>query len=262
MDHATEAEALLYVRSGAVASRLYLSFDAIASDLYWIRAIVHVGRERESGDPVPRFALLEPLVTLTVALDPHFNVAYRVGAILLAEPPPNGPGRPDRAIALLERGLSANPGRWQYAHDIGFIHYFHTGRFDEAARWFRRAASMPDSPRFLEPVAAMTLARGGDEQGARQLLVDLAASSEGYIRRAAERGLAQLRALDEIERLHALLAERLTRTGGYPNDLADLGDVPHADPSGHPYVYDPIRGVVGIAPGSPLSPLPQTFNRR
>jgi hypothetical protein len=262
IDANAELDSVLYVRSAAVASRLYLSFDAIASDVYWMRAIQHAGEERRSGRLQTRFALLEPLVSLTVTLDPQFNIAYRVGAILLAEEPPNGPGRPDQAIAILERGLAANPERWQYAHDIGFVHYLHTGRFDEAARWFTRAAGMPGAPRWLGPVAAITLARGGDRHGARTLLVELAATSDGYIKQSAERGLAQLQALDDLDRLHTLLARHAARTGLYPNRLSDLGGAPLTDPAGRPYVYDRARGVAGLAPDSPLSPLPRTLDRR
>ena len=261
-----ETDQVLYVRSGALASRMYLSFDAIASDLYWVRAIQHDGSERRSTRSVGRFSLLEPLVDLTVSLDPKFNIAYRFGAILIALEPPNGPGRPDQAIAILEKGLRANPDRWQYAHDIGFVHYWYTGRFDEAARWFRRAAEMPAAPRWLGPLAAVTLARGGDRQGARQLLVELVATSDGYIRQSAERGLAQLHALDDLDRLQALVRDHEARTGQYPRSLADLV-VPSSegalvDPAGRSYAYDATRGIVGLGRDSPLSPLPRTFDRR
>jgi hypothetical protein len=259
VDADVERDSVLYVRSGAVASRLSLSFDAIVSDLYWMRAIQHAGRERQAGRDESRFARLEPLLSLTVALDPQFNAAYRFGAILLAEEPPNGPGRADQAIGLLARGLRASPLRWQYAQDIGFVHYFHTGRFDEAGRWFTRAAAMPGAPRWLGPVAAITLARGGDRQGARVLLVELAATSNGYIKRAAERGLAQLQALDDLDHLRMLLSGHAARTGAYPTELSDLDGAPLADPSGHPYAYDRTRGIAGLAADSPLSPLPRTL---
>jgi tetratricopeptide (TPR) repeat protein len=260
------ADKMLYVRSGALASRLYLSFDAVGSDLYWIRAIQHYGQERRSPRAEMPFGLLEPLVDLTTTLDPKFNIAYRFGAILIALDPPDGPGRPDRAIAILEKGLRANPDRWHYAHDIGFVHYWHTGRFDEAARWFERAASMPGAPRWLGPLAAVTRARGGDRQGARQLLIELAATSDGYIKRSAERGLAQLQALDELDRLQTLIHEHRARTGAFPATLVSLrapaSSGAFADPTGRSYTYDAERGVVSLAPDSPLSPLPRPFERR
>jgi hypothetical protein len=125
---------------------------------------------------------------------------------------------------------------------------------------------MSGAPQWLGPLAALTLAQGGDRDGARQLLVALAATSDGYIRQAAERRLAQLQALDDIDRLQALLRDHFARTGEYPRSLVDLR-IPTpsgvlADPAGRPYAYDAPRGIVGLAADSPLAPLPRTFDRR
>jgi hypothetical protein len=147
------AEQLMYLRSGQVASRLMLSFKAVASDVYWIRAIQHYGSERKTTS---RFALLQPLLDLTTTLDPHFNIAYRFGAIFLSLEPPNGPARRDQAVALLAKGLANNPTRWQYAHDIAFIEYWYTGDKVAAARWFEKAAAMPGSPASWIPLPLMS----------------------------------------------------------------------------------------------------------
>ena len=45
----SSAEQMLYVRSGAALKRLTLVFDALAADVYWIRAIQHYGGDRLSG---------------------------------------------------------------------------------------------------------------------------------------------------------------------------------------------------------------------
>ena len=99
-----ETDRLLYVRSGATARRLALSFKGLAADVYWIRTIQHFGRDLRSRRVVGRFELLSPLLGLTTSLDPYFNIAYRFGALFLAMPPPSGPGRVDQAVALLEIG--------------------------------------------------------------------------------------------------------------------------------------------------------------
>ena len=72
--------------------------------------------------------------------DPQFNTAYRFGAIFLAEPYPGGAGRPDLAIALLQKGLAARPDKWEYMEDIGFVHYWWRHDYEAAAQWFQRAA--------------------------------------------------------------------------------------------------------------------------
>ena len=38
------------------------------------------------------YQLLYPLLDITTTLDPHFNIAYRFGAIFLSEPYPGGAG--------------------------------------------------------------------------------------------------------------------------------------------------------------------------
>jgi tetratricopeptide (TPR) repeat protein len=255
---------LLYLRSGGVARRVMRPFDAVAADVYWIRAIQHYGRDRKSSRTTGRFELLEPLLDLTTTLDPHFNIAYRFGAIFLSLEPPNGPGRSDQAIALLEKGLANNPGRWQYALDIGFVHYWHTGDYRQAAHWFESAADMPNAPEWLRPLAATTLVEGGDRKGARQILGELMGSEDKYIRQAARRGLDQLRALDEIDSLQALVTAYRNKVGSNPGGWPDLvraagfPGVP-LDPSNVPFAYDPATGRVGLSPASSLNPLPKTL---
>lgn len=260
-------ERLLYLRSGGFADRLFLHFDALAADVYWIRTIQHYGRDRRSARQEDRFELLQPLLDLTTTLDPYFNIVYRFGAIFLAMDPPNGPGRTDQAIALLEKGLRTRPDRWQYAHDIGFIHYWHTGDYQRAAAWFERAIAMPGAPKWLPALTAVTLASGGDREGARKLLEELLTSDEAYLRQAAERGLAQLRALDAIDFLQSLVERFHAGTGRYPMSWADIiraGLLPRlpADTTGTPFVYDPVSHQVGVAPESPLAPLPRGLGRR
>lgn len=261
---APPTERLLYLRSGRVADRLMLSFDDVAADVYWIRAIQHYGRDSKSFRTDP-FKLLFPLLDLTTSLDPHFNIAYRFGAIFLSVQAPDGPGRPDLAEQLLLKGLERNPTRWQYAHDIGFIHYWYTQNYAKAGEWFMRAASMPKAPAWIGPLAALTRAQGGDRDGARVILSELATTaSEEYVRNAAERGLAQLRALNAIDQLTTIVREFTERTGAAPPSLSALfprGQVP-TDDTGAPFVYDATTGVIDVSPLSTLRPLPQVQRRQ
>jgi tetratricopeptide (TPR) repeat protein len=257
------AERLLYLRSGGVADRLFLSFDAVAADVYWIRAIQHYGRDRTSSRP-DRFQLLNPLLDLTTTLDPYFNIAYRFGAIFLSMEPPNGPDRTDQAIALLEKGLRQNPDRWQYAHDIGFIHYWYTGDYRQAAGWFEKAAAMPGAPGWIQPLAAVTLVQGGDRAGARQLLGGLATSSEKYIRAAAERGLMQLTAMDALDELQAMIDRYHEAHDVFPSgwgDLPELRGREPVDPTLQPFVYDQATHRAELSPRSSLAPLPKVLAR-
>ena len=94
------------------------------ADLYWMRAVVYYGGQRLKTTSRRRTTTSSTrLLDLVTTLDPRFNVAYRFGAIFLAEAYPSGPGRPDQAIALLQRGIDRT-GRWEYMHDIGFVYYW------------------------------------------------------------------------------------------------------------------------------------------
>jgi len=260
-------ERLMYLRSGRTADRLFLTFDALAADIYWMRAIQHYGRDRKSAPGAHRFELLHPLLDLTTTLDPHFNIAYRFGAIFLSMEAPNGPARPDLAIALLEKGLAHNPNRWQYAHDIGFVHYWHTGDLLQASAWFERASSMNGAPDWIRQVAAVARVEGGDRAGARQILTELVGSGESYIRAAAERSLAQVLALDAIDELSAVTARYRESTGRRPGGWSDLIRTRHlpgipVDQTGTPFYLDPSTGEISIGAGSSLLPLPRGLRDR
>jgi tetratricopeptide (TPR) repeat protein len=258
---AQPTDRLLYLRSGRTADRLALSFDNLVSDVYWIRTIQHYGRDYKNRGRTSRFELLEPLLDITTTLDPHFLIAYRFGAIFLALSPPDGPGRPDRAIALLEKGLAANPAKWQLAHDLAFTHYLYTGDYQAATAWFRKAMDMPGAPEWLGPLAAATAASGGDRAGARKMLGELLGAEETYIRRAAERTLAQLDALDRIDQVRARIDLFRTRTGRDPNGWPEMiaaGVIPGipVDPKGVPFTYDAGSKAPVLGADSPLLPLP------
>ena len=132
---------VLWIRSGEAAKRLALGFDTVVADVYWIRAVIYYGGRRRA-DTRRSYDELFPLLDLVTSLDPQFKVAYRFGALFLSEPPPGGPGRPDQAIALLERGVDRD-GDWEYYEDIGFVHYWWKHDYVSAAEWFKKAASRP-----------------------------------------------------------------------------------------------------------------------
>lgn len=257
---------VLYFRAGPVVPRLAIGFDGLLADLYWIRAIQHYGDTRLSKRPDKQYRLLYPLLDLTTTLDPRFTIAYRFGALFLAEPFPDGPGRSDQAIALLERGLKTDPTRWQYAQDIGFVYYWWRQDYAMAARWFDRAAAIEGAPWWLRAMAASTQAQGGDRQSSRQLWRQLLETSEHeWVRNNAQLKLAQLDALDQMDALAGLIQRFQARTGRFPDDWAAIGalgwlrGVP-VDPSGTAYVLDRTQpGGVAVAPSSPLYPIPPTF---
>lgn len=256
-----DVERMLYVRSDSILKRLTVAYQALAADVYWIRTIQHYGGDRLTQGGGARYELLYPLLDITTSLDPRFTIAYRFGAIFLAEAWPGGPERPDLSIALLTKGMKADPRKWQYVMDIGFVHYWQLGDAPTAARWFQRASEIPDAPNWLRPLAATILAQGGDRASSRFLWQQLRDSADQeWLRVVAERRLVQLEALDVADRLQEVATrfaaqsdppytwERLVRAGVLPG-------VP-LDPARAPYALGPWSAVVRVSPESPLQPMP------
>jgi hypothetical protein len=253
---------VLYVRSPEAMRRLSLPFSAVAADLDWIRAVQHYGGDHRTDVP-KKYELLYPLLDRTTTLDPRFNIAYRFGAIFLAEPNPLGAGRPDLAIRLLEKGIAAT-GRWEYYQDIGFIYYWLLHDYKAAAAWFQRGAEVPGAPWWLRSLAATTLARGGDRSTSRGLWRQILETSDNdFLRTQAELRLTQLDAMDQIDQLEAIVNRYRAMMGRLPGSWRALERAgllrsygPPADPTGEAYQLDTDTGRVVLSPSSRLHPLP------
>jgi tetratricopeptide (TPR) repeat protein len=253
-------DAVLWIRSGEAAKRMALSYDTIISDVYWIRAVIYYGGRRRSLTH-RTYDQLYPLLDLVTSLDPHFKVAYRFGALFLSEPPPGGPGRPDQAIALLERGIERD-GDWEYYEDVGFVHYWWRHDYTSAAEWFKRAAERPGAPNWLLGLAATTLAAGGSRESSRQLWTQLLNEPDAaYIRGQAEHRLRQLDAMDTIDELARVLQRFTDREGRMPRSWQELATAERlrgipVDPAGVPFVVDSQTGRIDVSRQSPMWPLP------
>jgi len=253
---------LLYVRSPEFARRAALSFHALLADIYWIRTVQHYGGTKLSTAANKQYDVLYPLLDLTTSLDPYFDVAYKFGAVFLAEEYPSGAGRPDQAIAILRKGLQAQPDKWQLAQELGFVYYWWLADYDDAAMWFNRAADMTKAPDWLRPLAAVTLAEGGNRSSSRVLWTEIARSADAdWLRDQATFRLKQLDALDGIDFIERIVQQYRARTGMFPTSWAEmiragfLRSVP-PDPSGTPFRLDPSTGTVSLDPSSSLNPLP------
>lgn len=254
-------ESVLYVQSGEVARRLALSFDALLADVYWIRAIQHYGGTRRAQTAERRYGLLQPLLSLTVALDPLFNIAYRFGSLFLAEPWPGGPGRPDQAIALLKKGLEARPQNWRYMQDIGFVYYWWLHDYRAAADWFQRGADQPHAPWWLRSLAATTLAQGGDREASRVLWRALGETDNEWLRKDSARRLQQLDALDAVDTLQRVVRTAIQRGLPKPYSWEALQRAGYVrgipvDPTGVALELGPWSGDVSVSMDSALQPLP------
>jgi tetratricopeptide (TPR) repeat protein len=269
-------EDALYVTSGAAVRRLTGAYNALAADAYWVRAIQYYGGTKRrlaatplAPEPPPMIAAIDsdeyrelyPMLDVATSLDPRFNIAYRFGAVFLAEPYPGGPGRPDLAIKLLEKGLQERPDKWEYLQDIGFVHYWYRHDYRAAADWFDKAARVPGAPWWLKSLAATTLVQGGDRRSSRTMWQAIRQSAEvEWLRKDAERRLVQLDALDQMDELQGIVDRFTAQSGSTPDNWMPVAQalrwrVVPVDPAGTPYEIA-AGGRVQLSQRSPLWPLP------
>ena len=229
----------LYLPEGTSLRRLCLGHEGLLADIYWTRAVQYFGRKRI--DQSPQFDLLGPLLRITTDLDPHLLIAYRFGAIFLAERPPRGAGKPDEALQLLRKGIVANPGYWRFWHDLGFIYYWDLKDYEAAARVYRAGSERPGAQQWMKVMAAAVATEGGAYNTSQLLWSQIYREAENeQIRRNAEEHLAAFKAQNDLGQLNLLLEDFVRREGRPASswrDLTALGmlrEVPR-DPSGSPY---------------------------
>ena len=203
---ASQLSPIVYVTSGDTLRRLSFGYDGLLADICWTRAVQYFGRERLAGRA--GFNLMGPLLRVTTTLDPQLVIAYRFGAIFLAEKPPAGAGRPEEALALIRRGIVANPSYWRLWQDLGFIYYWDLGDYAQTARVFAAGSSRPGAEMWMKTLAASVAAQGGERQTSRVLWAEVYRHADNdSIRRSALDHLAALEAAEDIARLDQALTE-------------------------------------------------------
>ena len=242
---------VLYLWKGSQVKRLVPGFEHLAADIYWLRTVQYFGGERVFAKD-KRFDLLYPLIEITTTLDPKMEIAYRYGAVFLAEQFPIGAGRPDLGIAVLERGVQNNPMSWRLRQELGFFHFVYRNDAKRAAEILVEASQIPGAAYWLKNLAAELLGKGGERSIARRMWQEMFEQSEGAIRENAKIHILALDAADAVDRVNAAVAQFRARAGRLPRDLgelkaAGLAPGPLVDPIGIPFEYDSESGRVAVS---------------
>jgi tetratricopeptide (TPR) repeat protein len=244
---------ILYIPSGHILQRLSLGHEGLLADIYWTRVVQYFGRKRLGH--ATRFELLGPLLRITTNLDPQLVIAYRFGAIFLAEKAPGGAGQPQEALQLLRRGVVANPDYWRLWQDLGFIYYWDLKDYASAARAFQTGSERPGAAVWMKALAATIAAQGGEIRTSRLLWSEIYRQAENdSIRKSALEHLLALQAQEEMEQLDRLLLQYREREGHQAHSFRELVtarflEALPRDPSGAPYrvITD---GRAGLSPDS------------
>jgi tetratricopeptide (TPR) repeat protein len=263
-------EEFLYISSPTLLKRLSLGYEGLLADVYWTRAVQYYGGVHHEGGG--RYELLWPLLNITTQLDSHIMPAYEYGATFLSAPPPMGAGTPQKAIQLMEYGISHNPNDWHLYYDLGYI-YNDLKNYRSAAEAFERGSHVPNAHPFLKILAAQMAQHGGELQTAQMLWSAVFETThDKYIR---ENAIWHLRAVKvgldvtELEKLvdvyrqkyghHPLSFEEMERAGlirGIPLD--PLGNRYQLDREGHVFIADPEHFPY-VEKGLPPGYVPSSF---
>jgi hypothetical protein len=249
-------EQILYFPSGERVKLLWSGFEGLGGDIYWLRTIQYYGGQRAFAQE-KRYDLLAPLLDITATLAPRFDIVYKYGAIFLAEPNPLGADDPEGAIALMERGVAANPESWRMRQHLAYCTYLYHGDLRAASTILQDAAKLPGAPFWLETLAAQFLA-GEERAAARAMWIDLFQRAETEtVKLIARTNLKRLDAMDAMDALRDRVDEYRRLKGRLPQTLDELraaGLVPAVpnDPTNVPFDYDPSTGTVSIGRASAL----------
>ena len=177
------------------------SFRTSIADAYYLNMVQYYGEHVASDG---RLDSLPAIVDLVTALSPHFIRPYRFGAFALVDA-----GRPDLSVKLLQRAFRENPTQWGFPAYLGYFAYqYGSGSKKQndlaAARWYERAAAVPESPPYLLRLAAVLSGKGGELEKAVTMWGQVYAAGDKYSRQKAVDGLDRILPTDKAARMKAV----------------------------------------------------------
>ncbi len=241
---------LMYFPSGKFLRQVSIEYQHAAADFVWLRGIQYYGYHMMTDQ---RYDWLGHVFDMLTTLDPRFIGAYHFGAYTLAW----DAKQPQEAIRMLVDGMKDNPMDWQLPFDAGFISYMQLDDYEQAGKFFAIAAKLPGAWQIAARWAAVSVARAGQTEEARQLWLDIYNGTENKALKALV--LRQLRKLSLDEAIARLqeAADRFRQDKG--RAAASLGELRDAG-----YVEDiprePFGGRFYIDGGRVMSTTP--VNRR
>jgi tetratricopeptide (TPR) repeat protein len=232
-------EEVLYMPSGKSLKHLSLGYSSLLADIYWTRAVQYFGDKMNQRSM--RYDLLYPLLDITTDLDPHLIVTYEFGSLFLSQRPPEGAGQPEKAVALIEKGIRENPTYWRLYFTLGFIHYLDRRDYKAASAAFLKGSEVPGALPWMKVMAARMAEHGDDRNTAVYLWKAVYDTSiDPSVKETAVQHLTSLHAEADIEQLEQRVKVYRERTGVLPArwlDMVRAGLLPGLpqDPDGAEY---------------------------
>lgn len=234
---------ILYLPSGKYLKSLSFGYEALVADFVYLWSIQYF-----TGHNV-RMEYLPPTYQIIIDLDPQYLDAYQTGALLLFYEVRN----PKAALAILDQGLANNPDEWILPTDAGFYCSHDLKNYALAAKYFKKASRIYDSPTLLKELLATMQYNIGNTEYTYRLWKEIYAETDRpTVKQAAFQHLHDLKVVIDRENLQKGIQSFYKESGHYPLNLYQLSvqgflkEVP-VDPEGNDYVYHPDDGKVEYA---------------
>ena len=243
---ASVTEELSRVPEARYLKPVLLGYDAVASDVLWLRAVQVLGQKQVSYDD---FEWLYHVLDVMTSLDPHYTEAYRAGGVILTELA----HRPDLSNRLLEKGLAQSPDAWWLPFNLAYNHFFYLDNHERGAAYMAQASRLQGSPAYLPRLAARMYAESGNpEVGISFLQAMILQAGDASVKQALQRRLADLMLERDVTVLDAGVATYHARFGRFPPRLdvlvaAGLLEAMPQAPAGSEFLMDHKTGRVSVS---------------
>ena len=241
-----EAHPLLYLPSGKYLRVVALGFDGLMADIVYLWAIQYYGNYAIAD----RYDYLDRIFgTVITDLDPHYVDPYLIGSMIMDVEA----RRPQEALALLDKGIAANPDQWILAFEAGFLCYNELHDYPRAAQYYEAALRAPDVHPSVRRLYAEMINRSGDKRSSlREWAAIYDSASDDYVRTVAWKHVHDLKVEVDVADLNAAVVRFRGRHGRPPRALAELVESGEAaaipvDPEERDYRYSPRDGVASYA---------------
>ncbi len=231
----------------ATAITLAMGYRPLVADYYWLRTLSEFGDLAWQKKGSPRVV---PLLKLTLALDPQFEIGYEFAATALTVDGMD----PQIAHDIASPGIALFPDNWRIPFYISFIAMHYLDDNPRAAQTMAIAATRPEAPSYTRMLATQLAARGGvPEIGLAMLQAIFPTIDDPDLRNEYEEKARYLRMELDLRELQKIIEHYKTTQKDIPQNFKKLlsqGFIPNIpiDPFGQNYFIDPEGHVMGSKP--------------
>jgi len=211
-----------YVIPAKYSRVLSMGNHGLLADFLFLKAISFFGGRFIAGQSLGggEWNYLVTSLDVITDLDPYFLDPYFLSEGLLAW----DAGMPEKANAILQKGISHRPNDWWLYFFVGFNHFYFLNDYAVAADYLMRAAELPGSPSYLKTLAARLAYYGGKSKTALLFLQQMIEEADNAVlRRQLEMRLVALERAVLIEEALEKFKHKEGRMPSALNELVTLG---------------------------------------